>query len=104
MTGGGTQWANQTRSAGSTTTAASSAASRAAAAAAVVNSSIWPSALATVSSSSIRPPGNTHIPPKAIFEFLWSMRASSPVSVSRRTTTVAAGMSSESPYSSWFRA
>ena len=101
MTGGGIQRANQTISSGSTVTDASSAASLTAAAAAVASSSGLPFSSRTSSASSMRPPGNTHMPPKAIFEFLWSIRVSRPSGVSLRTMTVAAGMSSVEPCSSW---
>jgi hypothetical protein len=101
--GGGTQWENQTRASGSTAMCASSAASRTAARAAVAISSGSPSSSTTASSGSIRPPGKTHIPPKAILEFLRSISTSVPPSPSRRTTTVAAGMSSAVPCSAWRR-
>ena len=99
--GGGTQWENHTRLPGSTTTDASSVASRAAAAAAVASSSGLPSVSTTASPSSIRPPGKTHMPPKATFEFFRSMSSSRPLGPSRITTTVAAGINSEVPVVRW---
>ena len=73
--------------------AASSWASRAAALRAAAIRSLVPS----WSPSSMRPPGNTHIPPKARREFLRSISDSGPPGPSRSTTTVAAGIAGASP-------
>ena len=65
---------------------ASSRVSRAAALRAVPSGS----PLSPASSASMRPPGNTHMPPKAIREFLRSISTSTSGD-SRSSTTVAAG-------------
>ena len=87
VSGGGVQWANHTKSSGAAAMPASSRVSRAAALRAAV-SGVAPSA---PSSASMRPPGNTHIPPKAMREFLRSINTSG-VAASRSSTTVAAGV------------
>src|SRR5262245_24711868 len=56
------------------------------------------------SASSTRPPGNTHMPPKAWPEFLRTIRHSIPASLSRSRTTVAAssiGVSPRPPVRCW---
>jgi len=83
---GGVQCENGISADDGTTSPASSDASRTAAFAAAVSSS----APATRSPSSMRPPGNTHMPPNARREFLRSMSVSSPPGPSRSRTTVAA--------------
>src|SRR5262245_36651092 len=87
---GGSQWLQSTSELSSTSSATSSRASRTAARRAAASGS--GSAPGGTSSSSITPPGNAHMPPKAVDAPRWIVNTSSPPVVSRTRMSVDAGM------------